>query len=67
MKLDWVKADFHGQAAERSTCGQYHVFWSDDACRFLVDAPNTNCHGGWDTANEAKTALQKYEDNGRQH
>lgn len=65
--LEWEPADFHGQEAERSTCGLYHVFWSDDATLFLADAPNTNSHGGWGTADEAKAALQRYEDNGQKH
>lgn len=67
MKLEWQPADFHGQEAERSKCGLYHVFWSDDACLFLADAPNTNSHGGWENSEEAKSALQQYEDNGRKH
>ena len=67
MALEWGFSDFHGQPAYRSACGQYHVFWSDDACAYLADAPGTNSHGGWDTAREAKAAMQKYEDNGQNH
>jgi len=67
MKLEWEIADFHGQKAYRSLCGCYHVFWSDDACLYLADAPKTNGHGGWETAREAKAAMQQYENNGSRH
>ena len=67
MKLEWEIADFHGQNAYRSLCGRYHVFWSDDACLYLADAPKTNSHDGWETAREAKEAMQKYESNGCWH
>lgn len=64
-KLEWSVGDFYGQTAYVSKCGLYHVFWSDDACQYLADAPDTNQHGGWDTAREAKDAMQVYEGDGR--
>lgn len=67
MQLEWQYGKFHGQPALVTTCGQYHVFWSDDACLFLADAPRTNSHGGWGTAREARAAMQKYEDSGQVH
>lgn len=66
-RLDWDYADFHGQASYRSKCGDYHIFWSDDGCCYMADAPGTNSHGGWETAREAKSAMQAYESNGRIH